>query len=219
MGVRCYRESQAACFCFVLILLASAVAQTAEPTPQLVLENDFVRIRRVTIPAKGNFSVAEKNEAVVVRLDDETAQFIPKGEQVTVSNATDHESVELLLELKKHWNAEMRWCRFPKTCTRETKISEEPIAWTTTLFTNGFVTATTHKVVRGGTLTSSYYTSKGFDSIVLIPFTDLNVNLSGINENLKAGQPYFGVGTEVEVTGRDSQSRWFVLRLNGTGKP
>jgi hypothetical protein len=46
----------------------------------------------------------------------------------------------------------------------------------------------------------------------------LDVNFSGIEESLKAGQPYFGEGTEVEVTGKESGSRWFVLRFSATEK-
>jgi hypothetical protein len=198
--------------------MASAAAQTAGPQTQLVLENEFVRVSRITIPPKGEFKVAESNDAVVVRLQGESAQFVPKGEPVTETNATDRDEVELLVELKKHWDVEMRPCSFPKTCTRETKMGQEPIAWTTTLFTNGFMTATMHKVVRGGTLTSSYYTAKGSDKIVLIPFTDVDVNFSGTEENLKPGQAYFGVGTEVEVTAGHAESRWFVLRFSGAGK-
>jgi hypothetical protein len=198
----------------VLVLATSTAAQTQEPKPQLVLENEFVRILRVTTPAHSEFNPVEKNDSVLVRLQDETSRFVPRGTRVSETNKTDIDAVVLLVELKNHRDAKMRPCSYPMRCTRETKIGEDPIAWTTTNFTNGFVTAATHKVVRGGTLTSSYYSGKGTDRIVLIPFTDLNANFGGIDENLKAGQPYFGIGTEVEVTGRDSEVRWFVVRLN-----
>jgi hypothetical protein len=155
-----------------VLLLLTALAAAQSPEPQLVLENDFVRVNRVTIPAKQEFSVPTKNDTVAVRLQDESARFIPKGDRVAETNTTDQDAVELLVDLKRHWDAEVHPCSFPKTCTRETRMGTEPIAWTTTLFTNGFLTATTHKVVQGGTLTSSYYTSKGSDKIVLIPFTD-----------------------------------------------
>lgn len=200
----------------LLVLTPFVSSQTAEP--QLVLENEFVRILRVTISAKQDFSMLTRNDTVAVRLQDETARFIPKGARVAETNTADQDAVELLVEVKKHWDAEVRPCTFPKSCTRETKIGTEPIAWTTTLFTNGFLTATTHKVLRSGTLTSSYYTSKGSDKIVLVPFTDLDVNFSGIQENLKAGQPYFSDGAEVEVTGKQGGSRWFVLRFSSTQK-
>jgi hypothetical protein len=202
----------------VLTLITSAKAQSAEPSSQLVLENEFVRINRVTIPPKADFSVVGKNDTVAVRLQDEAERFIPAGGRITEVNSTDHVNTVLLVELKKHRDAEMRPCSFPMKCTRETKVGDESIAWTTTLFTNGFVTGTTHKVIRGGTLTSSYYSSKGSDRIIVIPFTDLSINVGGIDENLKAGQPYFGVGTEVEVTSKDSESRWFVLRLTAVEK-
>jgi len=203
-----------------LVLAASAAAQTTVPVPvpSVVLDNEVVRVTRLTVPAKGKLSFEVKSDAVVVRFQDETARFIPKGNRFDEANATDREAVDLLVELKRHWEADMRLCSYPMKCTRETRLGEQPIAWTTSLFTNGFVTATTHKVVMGGTLTSSYYTAKGADSIILIPFTGLNVNFGGIEENLKAGQPYFRAGTEVEVTGKDAESRWFVLRVNTPGK-
>jgi len=203
---------------YCAVFAAAGAAQATEPA-QLVIENDFVRATRVTIPVKGEFAPLEKYDAVLVRLPDETARFIAKGDRISETNTTDHDVVELLIEMKKHWDAEMRPCAAPKNCTRETKMGGETIAWTTTLFTNGFVTVTTQKVVRGGTLTSSYYTSKGPDKIVLVPFTDLNANFGGIEESLKAGQPYFGTGTDVEVTGKDSEGRWLVLRINAGQKP
>jgi hypothetical protein len=177
-----------------------------------------MRVLRVTTPAKGVLSFEEKGDIIAVRLQDETARFVPKGSRLDESNATDDNAVELLIELKRHWDAEMRPCSYPMKCARETRIGEEPIAWTTTLFTNGFVTASTHKVVRHGSLTSSYYTANGTDRILLIPFTDLNVNFGGIEEHLQAGQPYFSAATEVEVTAKEVESRWCVVRVNAPAK-
>ena len=187
-------------------------------TSQVVLDNEFIRVVRVTTPAPSGLTLEGKNDAVLVRLQGETAQFVPKGSRLDESAAPEHEGIELLLEIKRHWDAEVHPCAYPMKCTRETLVGNEPIAWTTTLFTNGFVTASTHKVKRGGTLTSSYYTSKGTDRILLIPFTDLNANFGGIEESLKAGQPYFTAAPEVEVSASDAESRWFVLRINTPAK-
>jgi len=51
-----------------------------------------------------------------------------------------------------------------------------------------------------------------------VPFTDLKANFGGIEEALKAGQPYFSTATRAEVTGIDGEARWFVLRLNSPKK-
>jgi hypothetical protein len=202
----------------VLVLATSLAAQTTTPGSQLILDNEFVRILRVTVPAGGNVGFEEKDDAVVVRLPDEAARFIPKGKRLDDINATSHDIIDLVVELKRHWEAEIRPCSYPMQCTRETRLGEQPIAWTTTLFTNGFITVSTHKVIPHGTLSSSYYTSKGSDRIVVIPFTNLDLNFGGIDESLKVGQPYFGPGTEVEVTAKDDESRWLVLRINSPGK-
>jgi hypothetical protein len=205
-------------FALAFALAAIAAAQMSGQAPQVVLDNDFVRVIRVTASAVNTRAIDEKNDTVIVRLQDETARFIPKGGQFDRSSGTDPSSAELLIGIKRHWDAEMRPCAYPMKCTRETVVGNEPIAWTTTLFTNGFVTATTHKVAPGGTLTSSYYTAKGTDRILFIPFTAIKASFGGIEESLKAGQPYFTAGTEVEVSATDAESRWFVLRLNTPAK-
>jgi hypothetical protein len=200
-------------FTILLLLTAFSAAQTSNQAPQVILDNGFIRVSRITNPAES--PLAFESDSVVVRLQDETARFIPKGDRFKESDTTDRGAVKLLLvEIKKHWDAEVRPCTYPMKCTHETTIGNEPIAWATTLFTNGFITAATHKVKRGGTLTSSYYTAKGTDQILLIPFTDLKANFGGIEESLKAGQPYFTTVTEVEVAATDAESRWFVLRVN-----
>jgi hypothetical protein len=198
----------------IFILVGSMAAQTTGSAPQLVLENESVRILRVTIPPGGELDLHESSDAAVVRLQDESATFVPKGSHAVRNNTTTGEVTDLLVEPKKHWEPEVHACAEPMKCVHETRTGNEPISWTTTLFTNGFLTAATHKVVRGGTLTSSYYSAKGSDQIVFIPFTDLRANFGSTYEPLKAGQPYISAATEVEVTGDDAEVRWFVLRLH-----
>jgi len=198
----------------VLFLVASAAAQASGASSQLVLENDFLRVFRITIAPNDSTTLAEKTDAVLLRISSESSEFLPKGRSVQETNGSDRETVDLLIELKRHWDAEVLPCSFPKQCTRTTEMGGEAIAWTTTIFTNGFITGSTHKLVRGGTLTSSYYTAKGSDRILVVPFTKLKANFGGTEETLNAGEPYFSAGTEVEVTANDAESRWFVLRIN-----
>ena len=201
----------------VLVVAALAgplVAQTLSAIPQLALDNDVARVLRVTLPPRATFPVDATTDVVAVRLQDETATFIPKGTHAVRSNSSDHEVVDLLIEPKQHWDAPVRPCSAPMNCTRTTKMGNDPIAWTTTLFTNGFLTAATHRVVPGGTLDSFYYSAKGSDAIVVVPFTEISANFGGIDETLKAGQPYFSTATEAEVTGTNAEGRWFVLRIN-----
>lgn len=197
-----------------LIITAAATAQTASPSPQLILDNDFVRVLRITLPPNGSIQQDEKNDTVLVRLSDESAKFLTKGTAVQDTNSGQNEIIDIIVELKKHWNSPVRTCAAPAQCTHETKVGHDPIAWSTTLFTNGFLTAISHKLVEAGTLTSSYYTAKGGDKILVIPFTDLDASFGGNEEKLTAGEPYFNDGTQVEVAASGGESRWLVLRMN-----
>ncbi len=191
----------------LLILVASAAAQVS--TSQPILDNDLVRVSRLELGQ--SLKLDGENDVVILNLAKETAEFIPKG---THHDTAANEAAGLVIELKKHWDAEVHTCAYPKQCTHETQMGDPTVAWTTTLFTNGFITANTHKLVRNGTLDSSYYSAKGSGRIVLVPFTDLRVTFDGTDESLKAGQPYFSGATQVEVTAKDAESRWFVLRIN-----
>jgi hypothetical protein len=199
-----------------LVLVALAQAQVASTVLPLVLDNGLIRVSR--LPADEGLRVDDKSDRVVVSIPQETATFISRGAGLEQSKTTDLRSGDLVIELKKHWDAEMRPCSYPMKCTHETQMGSDTIAWTTTLFTNGFVTAATHKLVRRGTLASSYYTAKGSDRILVIPFTDLDVSFDGIEESLKAGHPYFSAASQVEVTTKDTESRWLVLRINDPSK-
>lgn len=198
----------------VLVIPIVSFAQTADSASQLLLDNDSVRVVRITLPAQGSFSMNSRADTVVVRLQDETATFITRGTPTVRKNAAEHEAVDLVVELKRHWDTAVRPCSEPMKCTRETLMGGEAIAWTTTLFTNGFLTGVKHKVVRGGTLDSLYYSAKGSNRMLVIPFTAIKANFGGVDEELKPGQPYFTTAPEVEVMGADDQGRWFVLRLN-----
>lgn len=188
------------------VFATRASAQTAAQ-PQILLENEFVRVTRVSSAAAD-----DKLDQVLVQLSEGKASFIPKG--TTAQPAAPTNADDLVVELKKHWDAEVQPCSFPRQCTRETKMGNETVAWSTTLFTNGFVTGTTHRLALHATLDSSYYTAKGSDRILFIPFTAFHGNFGGIDEILRPGEPYFTKGVEVEVTAPDAETRWLVLRLN-----
>jgi len=194
---------------FVLsqLLCAIAAAQTAA-SPQPLLDNEFVRVTRVSQPLHPN----DDTDRALVQLSGETAIFIPKGSAIHVTSPVDPN--DLIVELKNHWDVEVKPCAYPKQCTHETRMGGETVAWSTTLFTNGFVTATTHRLALHATLDSSYYTAKGSDRILIIPFTIFRANFGGIDESLTPGEPYFTKGIEVEVTAPDAETRWLVLRIN-----
>lgn len=184
-----------------------------EVSRDLVLDNNFVHVERVTLPSGSALKFRTQGDSVVVHRSGE-AEFMKSGTEISLTNAANPPATEFLVRLKKHWEIPIHACREPMKCTRETQMGGEPVAWTTTLFTNGFLTASRHRVVPGGTLTSSYYSAKGKDHILLIPFTDLSANFGGTPEDLKANQPYFSSVTEIEITGGKKEARWFVLRIH-----
>jgi len=196
----------------------TAASQPSDTTRELLLENAAVRIFRTTVPPGATLRLNENGDTFVVDLQSEKAIFLAKGTATNLQNSSAEDTVDLLIQPKTHWDAEVRPCGAPMKCTRESSMGGEPIAWTTTLFTSGFLTATYHKVVRGGTLDSSYFSATGSDSLVFVPFTNLQANFGGTPESLKTGQPYFTTASEVEVTGKDSEVRWLVVRMHAPGK-
>jgi len=206
------------CIWSVLCLWPTALCQAPENVRELVLENEQVHVSRVSVAPHSKAQLRQARDTVVVHLDDGEAEFFRLQSLATVDNPGDKPTTEIIVELKRHWDAEVHLCAAPMRCTRETTMAGNTIAWTTTLFSNGFLTAMRHKLVRGGTLNSSYYSAKGSDHILLIPLTDLQANFGGIDEQLRTGQAYFSAATEVEVTGKDAEARWVVIRLHTPAK-
>jgi hypothetical protein len=200
----------------VSCVFAAAVlsAQSSDRSSQLLLDNDIVRVSRVATAPARSLRLDPKTDAVLVRLADGSATFFPKGTAFEATSSGSEPAIDFVIELKKHWDAEVHACEYPRQCTRETRLGNETVAWTTTLFTNGFITATQHRLVLHATLDSSYYSAKGTDKILVIPFTGLQANFGGAQEELKSGEPYFTNGTDVEVTAPESEARWLVLRIN-----
>lgn len=98
-------------------------------------------------------------------------------------------------------------------CSRPIRMGPNEIGETTSLFRNGFITAYRHRLVVRGTLTSTYYSTKGKDHLLLIPLTNLRTNFDGREENLKQGQAYTSDATEVEVNADLAEARWVVVRV------
>ena len=92
-------------------------------------------------------------------------------------------------------------------------MGESTIGETTSLFTNGFVTAYRHRLDPRATLASSYFSTKGKDHLLLIALTDLHANFDGSDEALKVGQTYASEATEIDVDDGNSPAGWIVLRV------
>jgi len=156
-------------------------------------------------------SIGKASEAD--HLKEGEAQFVPMANPAKVVNSTSTMAQVLIVELKQHWENAVHACSLPSKCKRPIVIGDIPIGETTTLFTNGFVTAYQHRLDKGGTLSSSYFSATGKDHVLLIALSDLHVSFDGSEEVLKAGQAYSSDATQIEVNAVPAAARWVVIRM------
>jgi quercetin dioxygenase-like cupin family protein len=198
---------------------------------QVVEENQYFRVSRVQLAAGITTRIDQHGRDIVVLalgeglallapkaaesiiLKDGEAQFLSRGIGPRVANSANSTVPLLVVELKQHWDAEVRVCSDSVKCTRSIRMGEFSIGETTSLFTNGFVTGYQHRLDRGGTLNSSYFSARGKDHILIIALTDLQVNLDGSDQALRAGQTYGTEATAVEVNAVSAPARWVVIRV------
>jgi hypothetical protein len=212
----------------------SPVAISAEPLHQLVMENDQVRVYRLEIQPGAETLLHEhvRDFVTIMLTDADLTETLPgksprvlsaaNGEVAFAEGKLSHKlknegrnaTTELVIELKHHWASEIRICEFPDQCAHKIKLGDSAIGETTSLFSNGFLTAYRHRLDPGGTLTSSYYSPKGKDRIVLVALTDVRATFGGVDESLKRGQAYYSDATEVEVSAGEKETKWAVIRIH-----
>ena len=218
-----------------LLLLAAALPGVAPQeretvTRQIVLENAHVRVSRFWLEPKASTEFRSTVDSIVVAIANGTSltlpheqarplgpgdvQFVEKPSQLTLENLDEKPNVNLVVELKRHWDVPMEACSTPSSCTRPVRVGSMQVGETTTLVSNGFVTVMRHRLDRGGTLQSSYYSAKGVDYVLLVPVTDIDASIGGLEEHLLHGQPYFSGATEIEVSATETESVWVVIRLH-----
>lgn len=121
--------------------------------------------------------------------------------------------VNLTIEIKRSWNTAMRRCEEPQRCQRAIRVGDLSVGRSTSLFTNGFVSAYRYELVPGGTISSNFY-APGKNFVLLAALTDLKGNFGGIEQELKATQLFGSDGADMEITApRDQTLRWVVLRF------
>jgi hypothetical protein len=207
------------------------VAETKVST-QLLDENAYYRVSRLQLaPGSGAQVRQHGRDAVIVvfgedgltmttpkvpkpeRLTDNEVRFLARGVDRSIANSSGKASQALLVELKRHWNLEIQPCVEPMKCTRPIQMGESEIGETTSLFTNGFITAYRHHLITGGTLTSSYFSTTGKDHLLLVALTDLRASFDNTEESLKRGEAYTSDATAVEVNAKTDEARWVVIRV------
>jgi len=207
-------------------------ATLATTRGQVVDENAYYRIPRLDLAPGAEMQLRQHNRDIVFvvlggdglvltppkssepeKLTDGEARFFRSGVNPRIANPIGKLSQALLIELKQHWDAEIRPCTEPMKCTRPIRMGELQIGETTSLFTNGFVSAYRHRLASGATLTSSYFSATGKDHLLLVPLTALRANFGGTDEALRRGQAYTSDATEIEVNAGSGEVRWVVIRV------
>lgn len=211
-------------------------AKTPQGAPWLVEENPYFRVFRgelapgvqnkidqhgsdlVVLALGSGLGLTARGSAAADSLKDGEPRFVPQQSDPAIINTGNGLPQFLLVELKHHWDTEVRACSEPSKCTRPIRMGDASIGETTSLFTNGFITAYRHRLDTGGTLSSSYFSSKGTDHLLLIALTDLRANFDGAEETLQSGQTYASEARTVEVDAAKAEARWVVIRMQ-TPKP
>ncbi len=192
-------------------LIASGTMLAQMPAGQLIAEDSLVTVHRFD-SATGVGTLPLKLDAVVVPLTGAPPSFLERGS--TFEFDPSKNGATIVVDLKKHWDAPIKVCSAPMTCVRPIKAMGTVIGETTSVFSNGFVSLFAHRIDRGASLTSSYFTTRGSDHIVLIPLTELHVSFAGTEEDLKPGNAYPSDASEIEVSAGDKAARWVVVRIS-----
>lgn len=223
----------------VAVCLASiaALGQSSAADRKLLLDNAEMSATRYAIPDEKAIDLSfPAGDGVIVPLNDlrwskamsadsdstaaaGEALYVDQGARPAVSRtaSTPPDGTVVAVNLKHHWTSTLRKCEEPRQCVRPVKIGEQVIGETRQLFTNNYISAYRHQLEPGGTLTSSYFTSRGADHVLIVAVTPLTANFSGDEIKLEAGQVYFSTAQEVEVTAGKDRATWVAIRIHAAG--
>lgn len=197
----------------ILLLTSAAAAQAPQAeAPQvkteLVLDNAAVRVYRATIPAHQRLRFQAPGDVVVVRMNTHESAYLPGHQAFTRPNRKNTEATDLIVELK---NAPLKvaTCSHAAICTKDTLLGGVKVGETTMLFSGPALVVTRQQMAAGKALS----TSLNGDQLLLIPFTDLRVNVGGEEKQVKASEPFFADGGDVQIGGAGHVGKWMALRL------
>lgn len=174
---------------------------------EVVLENPEVQVTRYAIDPQNPLQVTfTDGDGVVVPMQG------VKWSAAISANSESEAATVLAVHLKHHWAAMLRKCE--DQCARPIKIEDHVIGETRSLFTNHYVSAYRHELDRGGSLSSSYFTSHGNDHVLLIALTPLAATVSGDRIWLEPGQAYFSTTQDVEANAEHDRAVWVAIRIH-----
>jgi hypothetical protein len=229
-------------FLSILLLATRPSAQVAANKPNqggldaagltVLDENDFFRVTRVVLAAgKATPTLDRSQDLVIISLSGKSlaieyaerhssnalaqgeVRFLTRGSGVIISNRGEDPAEFITAALKHHFDAEVRPCAEPRKCSHPIQVGPAQIGESTLLFSNGFVTAYSHRLDRGGTLASSYYSSNGKDHLLLIALSDLQATFDGEEESFTPGQVYSSDAGQVEASAARGEAHWVVIRM------
>ena len=213
---------------------AVQTASSAAPEPQTILENEAYHVMRVDLDNERQIALPQPgHDVIVVVLGDGVSlrtvaggkaeslaygevRFVDRNIHGSLLHAGTSLAQVLVVGLKQHWDAEIRPCTLPRTCSHPIRVGGQQIGQSESLFTNGFVTAYRDEISQGGTLNTSYYSKKGTHHLVLIALDDFRASFDGKEQELSRGQAFGSDADEVEIEADSKVSHpveWIVIRL------
>jgi len=220
-----------------ILLVATAWPQNTDSTssgssqlpPRVLEDNGSYQVQRLDLSSASHLRLAQSSDAVIVtlgdgivlanskesrvdRLSDGDVRFFNRGTSAELTASSSGSSQILAIELKHHWDQEISLCEEPKACTHTIRAGGMEIGTSTSLFTNGFITAYRDRIDRGGTLSTSYYSTKGAHHLMFVALEDLHADFDGTQQDLKRGQVFGSDAEDVEVDAGAHEARWVVIR-------
>jgi acyl-homoserine lactone acylase PvdQ len=210
---------------------AQAATNDLPPSAQLLENNEDFRVQRLDIQETTKVSLPQLSMDTVFvvlgdglslstptlkepeQLADGDVRFLAKGKAPSFFHQNHNDSALVVIGIKHHWDAEVTPCQAPKVCTHAIRADRSQIGQSTTLFTNGFLTAYRHRMDHGGTLSTSYYSSRGKHHLMFVALEDLHANFDGTDQDLKRGQVFGTDAADIEVDAGKRNIAWAVIRI------
>jgi hypothetical protein len=207
---------------------STIVAARPEVKTRLVEENDHFLVNRLELAAQATSEIQQdKNDAVVIALGEGAAlapsaelapnvllngepRFLPAGNHPKILNLGGKPLLVFVVELKQHWDAEMRVCADLRKCTHPIRHDSVEVGQSTSLFSNGFVSAFRNRLASGRAV-MSYSSGKGTQHLLLVPLADARIDFDGVDADLKFGDAYASDASAVEVNAGQHEVQWVVI--------
>jgi hypothetical protein len=129
----------------------STIDAKQQPSPGvsslLLDENAYHSLAMIDLPVGTDTQIRQIKRDVVIavvgggaeQIATDEVRFLARDTDLRILNSSDKPSQALVIELKQHWDAEVRTSVEPMKCSRPIRMGKNEIGDTTSLFTNGFI--------------------------------------------------------------------------------